>query len=107
MMKLRFLKTSKPTGILQFEHRIQEVKMLIYERLKMSVEEENQKKEQLSMIIAQEQKTNHEVDNLKEELEKAKKERNGEINKRNEIIRRLKGIFCAYCRGTQGYQTSS
>ncbi|KAI8898298.1 hypothetical protein BC833DRAFT_442342 [Globomyces pollinis-pini] len=90
LMKLRFLKSSKGPIIAQFEHRLQEVKMLFYDRLKTSVEEENQKQDQLSLIIAKEQKTSAEVKALKDELEKAKKERNGEINKRNDIIRRLK-----------------
>ncbi len=65
--------------------------MLVYDRLNTTVEEENQKQDQLSLIIAKEQKTSAEVKALKEDLEKAKRERNGEINKKNEIIRRLKG----------------
>ncbi|ORY39943.1 hypothetical protein BCR33DRAFT_853067 [Rhizoclosmatium globosum] len=88
--KLRYLKSTKPNNILQFEGLLQEVKVLVYERLKTSVEEEKAKQDQLSVIIAKEQKTSNEVRLLKEELEKAKKERSAEVSKRNETIRRLK-----------------
>ncbi|KAJ3258002.1 hypothetical protein HK103_004136 [Boothiomyces macroporosus] len=90
MLKLRYLKSNKSPIIAQFEHRLQEIKTLVYDRLRTTVEEENQKQDQLSLIIAKEQKTSSEVKALREELEKAKKERSGEINKRNDIIRRLK-----------------
>jgi chromosome segregation ATPase len=90
LIKLKYLKTIKTPAIAQFEHRLQEIKMLIYERLRTTVEEENQNQDQLSLIIAKEQKTSGEVKLLKVELEKAKKERQGEINKKNEIIRKLK-----------------
>jgi hypothetical protein len=93
LMKLRFLKTSKIPAVAQFEHRLQETKMLVYERLRTTVEEENQRQDQLSLIIAKEQKTSSEVKLQKEELEKAKKERHGEVNKKNEIIRKLKGFI--------------
>ncbi|KAJ3322101.1 hypothetical protein HDV06_003552 [Boothiomyces sp. JEL0866] len=90
MLKLRYLKSNKAPIVAQFEHRLQEIKTLVYDRLRTTVEEENQKQDQLSLIIAKEQKTSSEVKALREELEKAKKERSGEINKRNDIIRRLK-----------------
>jgi chromosome segregation ATPase len=90
LMKLRFLKSAKSPAVAQFEHRLQEVKTLIYDRLKTTVEEENQKQDQLSLIIAKEQKTSAEVKTQREELEKAKRERNAEISKKNEIIRKLK-----------------
>lgn len=35
--------------------------------------------------------TSSEVKGLKEELNKARKERTADVNKRNEVIRRLKG----------------
>jgi DNA repair exonuclease SbcCD ATPase subunit len=89
-MKLRYLKSAKSPAVAQFEHRLQEVKTLIYDRLRTTVEEENQKQDQLSLIIAKEQKTSAEVKAQREELEKAKKERNAEINKKNEVIRKLK-----------------
>jgi DNA repair exonuclease SbcCD ATPase subunit len=89
-MKLKYLKSAKPPAVAQFEHRLQEVKTLIYDRLRTTVEEENQKQDQLSLIIAKEQKTSAEVRAQREELEKAKKERNAEINKKNEVIRKLK-----------------
>ncbi|KAJ3113259.1 hypothetical protein HDU96_003601 [Phlyctochytrium bullatum] len=63
----------------------------MYERLKTTVEEEKARQDQLSVIIAREQRTSNEVRALKEEVERAKKERTAEVNKRNEIIRRLKG----------------
>jgi IQ domain-containing protein D len=90
---MKFLKTSKPPVIFHFEHRLQECKTLVYDRLKTTVEEENAGQEQLAVIIAKEHKTSSEVKALKEELEKAKKERMGEINKRNETIRKLKGTL--------------
>ncbi|KAJ3275766.1 hypothetical protein HDV01_007233 [Terramyces sp. JEL0728] len=90
MLKLRYLKSNKAPLVAQFEHRLQEIKTLVYDRLRTTVEEESQKQDQLSLIIAKEQKTSSEVKTLREELEKAKKERSGEINKRNDIIRRLK-----------------
>lgn len=89
--KIKFLKSSKLPVISHFEHRLHECKTLVYERLRTTVEEENAGQEQLSLIVAKEQKTSSEVKALKEELEKAKKERMGEINKRNETIRKLKG----------------
>ncbi len=92
LVKLKCLKCTKVPVVAQFEHWLQEIKMLVYDRLNTTVEEENQKQDQLSLIIAKEQKTSAEVKTLREELEKAKRERNGEINKKNEIIRRLKGI---------------
>ena len=73
--------------VAQFEHWLKEIKMLVYDRLNTTVEEENQKQDQLSLIIAKEQKTSTEVKALKEELEKAKRERNGEINKK--VTRKL------------------
>ncbi|KAJ3129096.1 hypothetical protein HK100_008835 [Physocladia obscura] len=76
--KLRFLKSTKSSLLQTFESLLQEVKGLVYERLKMSVEEEKAKQDQLSVIIAKEQKTSNDVRLLKEELEKAKKERNFE-----------------------------
>ncbi|KAJ3108270.1 hypothetical protein HDU97_001804 [Phlyctochytrium planicorne] len=88
--KLRYLKFTKSPGITNFEALIQEIKILVYERLKTTVEEEKARQDQLSIIIAKEQKTSNEVRALKEEVEKAKKERTFEVNKRNEIIRRLK-----------------
>ncbi|KAI8927053.1 hypothetical protein BC831DRAFT_453715 [Entophlyctis helioformis] len=90
LAKLRYLKSTKSPVVAQFEHLLQEIKMLVYGRLKTTVEEEKAKQDQLSIIIAKEQKTSNEVKSLKEELEKAKKERMAEINKRNEVIRRLK-----------------
>ncbi|KAJ3052199.1 hypothetical protein HK097_006723 [Rhizophlyctis rosea] len=90
LSKLRYLKSTKPPVIGYLESLIQEVKMLTYERLRITVEEEKAKQDQLSGIIAKEQKTSNEVRVLKEELEKAKKERMSEINKKNEAIRRLK-----------------
>nr|KAJ3422260.1 hypothetical protein HK105_000469 [Polyrhizophydium stewartii] len=90
LAKLRYLKSTKSPVVAQFEHLLQEIKMLVYGRLKTTVEEEKAKQDQLAIIIAKEQKTSNEVKALKEELEKAKKERMGEINKRNEVIRRLK-----------------
>ena len=38
------------------------------------------------------QQTSNEVKILKEDLEKAKKERMHDINKKNEVIRKLKGL---------------
>eukprot|EP00842_Homolaphlyctis_polyrhiza_P006363 jgi/Hompol1/6728/HPOL_005057-RA len=107
LAKLRYLKSTKSPVVAQFEHLLQEIKILVYGRLKTTVEEEKAKQDQLAIIIAKEQKasnsdslsschvvvvvfTSNEVKSLKEELEKAKKERMGEINKRNEVIRRLK-----------------
>ncbi|KAJ3333542.1 hypothetical protein HDU76_006849 [Blyttiomyces sp. JEL0837] len=88
--KLRFLKSSKAPPMIHFEQLLQEVKNLVFERLRTSVEEERARQEQLSIIITKEQKTSNEVKALKAELDKAKKERTAEINKRNEVIRRLK-----------------
>ncbi|KAI8911719.1 hypothetical protein EDD86DRAFT_203094 [Gorgonomyces haynaldii] len=90
LSKLKYLKSTQTPVIAYFEHRLQECKTLIFEKLKTTVEEEVAKQEHLAMIIAKEQKTTSEVNALKEELEKAKKERMGEINKKNEIIRKLK-----------------
>ncbi|KAH6579762.1 hypothetical protein BASA50_002917 [Batrachochytrium salamandrivorans] len=90
LAKLRYLKSGKSPVVAQFEHLLQEIKMLVYGRLKTTVEEERDKQDQLAVIIAKEKKTSNEVKFLKENLEKAKKERLGEINKRNEVIRRLK-----------------
>jgi DNA repair exonuclease SbcCD ATPase subunit len=88
--KLRSLKRTKPPILTHFEHRLQEYKNLFYYRLKTTVEEENSIQEQLSQIVVKEMKTNNEVKALKEELETAKKDRMGEINRKNDIIRRLK-----------------
>ncbi|KAI8909413.1 hypothetical protein DFJ77DRAFT_472408 [Powellomyces hirtus] len=88
--KLRYLKSTKLPSVAQFEQLLQEVKMLVYERLGTTVEDEKAKLDQLSIIIAKEQKTSNDVASLREELDKAKKERTVEINKRNEVIRRLK-----------------
>ncbi|TPX58770.1 hypothetical protein SpCBS45565_g07916 [Spizellomyces sp. 'palustris'] len=88
--KLRYLKSTKLPSVARFEQLLQEVKMLVYERLGTTVEEERAKQDQLSIIIAKEQKTSNEVKALREELDKARKERTTDINKKNEIIRRLK-----------------
>jgi hypothetical protein len=64
---------------------------LVYERLRTTIEEETAGQEELQLIVSKEQKTSSEVRALKEELERAKKERMGEINNRNETIRKLKG----------------
>lgn len=90
--KFKYLKVQKQSSVLHFEHRLHECKSLIYDRLKTTVEEENARQDQLTVIMAKEQKTSGEVSILTEELEKAKKERMGEINKKNDIIRKLKGI---------------
>jgi hypothetical protein len=86
------LRSPKTQTVAQFEHLLQEIKLLTFKRLKTTVEEEKAKQDQLSVIIAKEQKTSNEVKALKEELEKAKKERIHDINKKNEVIRKLKGI---------------
>ncbi|KAI9014789.1 hypothetical protein BC832DRAFT_169558 [Gaertneriomyces semiglobifer] len=88
--KLRYMKSTRPEAVVRFEQLLQEVKMLIYGRLGTTVEEEKVTQDQLSIIIAKEQKTSSEVQVLQEELEKARKERIAEINKKNEVIRRLK-----------------
>ncbi|KAJ3209925.1 hypothetical protein HDU67_005817 [Dinochytrium kinnereticum] len=88
--KLKYLKFTKNPPILQFESLISEIKGLVYERLRTTVEEEKARQDQLSVIIAKEQRTSNEVRALKDDVEKAKKERTAEVNKRNEIIRRLK-----------------
>jgi hypothetical protein len=54
--KLRYLKSTRAQTVVQFEHLLQEIKMLIFERLKATVEEEKAKQDQLSVIIAKEQK---------------------------------------------------
>ncbi|KAJ3088216.1 hypothetical protein HK102_009268 [Quaeritorhiza haematococci] len=90
LSKLRYLKSTKSPAISQFETLLHEVKMLIYERLKTTVEEEKMKQDQLSVIISKEQKTSQEVKSLQEELEKATRERISEVSKKNEIIKRLK-----------------
>lgn len=86
------MRSPKTQTVAQFEHLLQEIKLLTFKRLKTTVEEEKAKQDQLSVIIAKEQKTSNEVKALKEELEKAKKERIHDINKKNEVIRKLKGI---------------
>ena len=118
LSKLRFLNQNKSLPLSQFEQLLQEVKLIVYERLMTTVEQEKAKQDQLSIIIAKEQKvffpflfltflfsyfvlhvqllfffakTSAEVKSLKSELDKARKERSNEINKRNEVIRRLKG----------------
>ncbi|KAI8800637.1 hypothetical protein BJ742DRAFT_840660 [Cladochytrium replicatum] len=88
--KLRYLKSTKPPAVAHFEQLLNEVRLLVYDRLKTSVEEEKAKQDQLSVIIAKEQKTSNDVAVLKEELEKAKRERSNEVSKRNDTIRRLK-----------------
>ncbi|KAJ3379967.1 hypothetical protein HDU92_006287 [Lobulomyces angularis] len=88
--KLRYLRNNKSTSISRFEQLLQEVRTLVYDRLRTTVEEENNKQDQLSVIIAKEQKTSNEVRALQEELEKARRERSNEISKRNEVIRKLK-----------------
>ncbi|KAJ3129957.1 hypothetical protein HK098_007223 [Nowakowskiella sp. JEL0407] len=90
MSKLRYLKSTKLPVVAQFEQLLQEMKILVYERLKTTVEEEKAKQDQLSIIIAKEQKTSNEVKVLQEEWEKAKRERANEISKKNDLIRRLK-----------------
>lgn len=90
LTKLKYLKVSKGAMILQFEGLIQEVKTLVYERLKTTVEEERARQDQLSLLIARERKTSNEVRTLKEELDKAKKERSNAIHKKNEVIWKLK-----------------
>lgn len=90
LSKLRFLNQNKSLPLSQFEQLLQEVKLIVYERLMTTVEQEKAKQDQLSIIIAKEQKTSAEVKSLKSELDKARKERSNEINKRNEVIRRLK-----------------
>ena len=54
--KLKYLKSTKIPTVAQFEHFLQEIKLLMFERLKTTVEEEKAKQEQLSVIIAKEQK---------------------------------------------------
>ena len=54
--KLRYLKSTKTQTVAQFEHLLQEIKNLTFERLKTTVEEEKMKQDQLSVIIAKEQK---------------------------------------------------
>lgn len=90
MNKLRYLKSTKSSAVLKFEHLLQEIRRLVYDRLRTTVEEEKAKQDQLSVIIAKEQKTSNEVKLLQEELEKARRERSNEISKRNEVIRKLK-----------------
>jgi hypothetical protein len=92
LLKLRHHAAAPALIISQFELRLQEVKLLMFERLRTTVEEESEKQDKISLIVAKELKTSTEVKALKEELEKAKRERNLEISKKNEIIRKLKGI---------------
>ena len=54
--KLKYLKSTKVQAMSQFEHLLQEIKMLIFARLKTTVEEEKEKQDQLSITIAKEQK---------------------------------------------------
>jgi chromosome segregation ATPase len=90
MGKLRYLKGASIPGIARFEHLLQEIRTIVYDRLRTTVEEEKAKQDQLSVIIAKEQKTSNEVKLLMEEVEKARHERSNEISKRNEVIRKLK-----------------
>jgi chromosome segregation ATPase len=90
MGKLRYLKGPSVPGIARFEHLLQEIRTIVYDRLRTTVEEEKAKQDQLSVIIAKEQKTSNEVKLLMEEVEKARRERSNEISKRNEVIRKLK-----------------
>lgn len=54
--KLRLLKSTKTEPIEKFEALLQEVRALVYERLKTTVEEEKFIQDQLLVIIAKEQK---------------------------------------------------
>ncbi|KAJ1569729.1 hypothetical protein HK405_004031 [Cladochytrium tenue] len=74
----------------RFEGLLQEVKKIFHDRLATSVEEERARAEQIAAITAKEQKTSNEVRMLRVELDKARRERATEVNKRNEVIRRLK-----------------
>ena len=56
LSKLRYLKSTKTPAIGQFEHLLQEIKIIVYEHLKTSVEEEKTNQDQLALIIAKEQK---------------------------------------------------
>ena len=54
--KLKYLKSNKLPSIVGFERTLGEMKTVVYERLKTSVEEEKAKQDQMSSIIAKEQK---------------------------------------------------
>jgi hypothetical protein len=56
LTKLGYVSVTKPTSIQRFEDALQEIKLLVYERLRTTVEEEKAKQDQLSIIIAKEQK---------------------------------------------------
>ncbi|KAJ3006224.1 hypothetical protein HKX48_000241, partial [Thoreauomyces humboldtii] len=59
--KLRYLKSTKLPSVARFEQLLQEVKVLVYERLGTTVEDEKAKLDQLAVIIAKEQKTSNDV----------------------------------------------
>lgn len=90
MSKLRYIRGAPNAGISRLENLLQEIRTIVYDRLRTTVEEEKAKQDQLSVIIAKEQKTSNEVRLLQEEVAKARRERSNEISKRNDVIRKLK-----------------
>ncbi|KAH9276901.1 hypothetical protein BASA83_000413 [Batrachochytrium salamandrivorans] len=74
LAKLRYLKSGKSPVVAQFEHLLQEIKMLVYGRLKTTVEEERDKQDQLAVIIAKEKKRNEVIRRLKDELREIKRQ---------------------------------
>ncbi|KAJ3343783.1 hypothetical protein HDU93_006700 [Gonapodya sp. JEL0774] len=90
LAKLRLLKHAKHPAVARFEALVEELKGILFERLRQEADEEKEMEERLSIVAAREKKTTAEVKQLQEELKKARHQRNLEINAKNDIIRRLK-----------------
>ena len=88
--KLRHLATAKHPSISSVEEKIQELKAVLFDRLRTGVEEERARQNQITTTLNKEQRTNQEVAVLKEELRVAQELRNDEISKKDEVIKQLK-----------------
>ncbi|KAI9141735.1 hypothetical protein BKA69DRAFT_1072403, partial [Paraphysoderma sedebokerense] len=69
---------------------LSQVKLIVYEKLRVNAEEEKFLDEELRIISARESKLNAEINTIQDQLEKARKERTVEVDRRNDAIRKLK-----------------
>ncbi|KAL7754357.1 hypothetical protein RI367_000338 [Sorochytrium milnesiophthora] len=74
----------------RLEDVLRSIKLLIYNKLKTTPEEERSRQHQLESNLAKEQKTILEVKNVREQLESVRQEHAQEVQRRNDNIRKLK-----------------
>lgn len=91
LTKLRALSLKMEKGQETFELYVSQFKRIIYDRLKISVEQEQKKQEALEQITTAEKKTRDEIQQKRTELKQLREERNNMNMKKVDQITALKG----------------